>query len=773
MNIEDIIKKMTLHEKVMFCTGKNSWRTLDLPHLGVPSVLMSDGTSGVRFQMGSDDPKPSTFYDTLSGRFDDEKALNNTCEATAFPSGSAIACSWNKDLIRQVGRAIAAECRGIGIQLLLGPGINIRRHPLTARNFEYYSEDPCLAGDMAAAMVEGVQSLGVGTCMKHFACHNSDTRRTRVNVKAEERALREIYLAPYERVVKKADPTSVMSAYNKINGQECSGDNRYVRDILKKEWGFDGCVICDWGAVKDSVEASKGGIDLQMPLSPASSKYLEEAVQDGRLDEALLDERVRNILKLVQRLSESAPADSNTEADFDRHHKLAREAASESMVLLKNDRILPIRPGFAKKLAVAGLLAEQPLYQGTGCAIVRAKEVDIPLTAIKRYADEMDMEVTYVPGYGADGTIDPDQLKKAELAAREADLVLVFAGSFLPEEDDDYNRKNMAIQEGHEALIHAVSGANENTVVILSNGDVCEMPWEAEVKGLLDVWYSGEGMGQAVADILFGESNPSGRLSATIPFRLSDTPAYLEFPGNTFDLTYNEGIYVGYRYYDKKDVTPRYPFGYGLSYTNFHYSGLKAGDDYRVPGTYRVSVDITNRGAYGGKEVAQLYISQAAPGLPRPVRELKAFEKVYLDPGETKTVTFDLTERDFAYYDPESAGWVVDSDTFMIEIGASSRDIRESHKVQVYNEKKPVRRLRKDCGFAELLSTEQGREIFYNFLIERKLLTRDQINPETEKSFLWAFWPVRCFLDMGAGEMITYEMIDELIDRINQALENG
>ena len=347
--IEEIISKMTLHEKVLLCTGKNSWRTRDYEKLGIPSILVSDGTSGVRFQIGSDQPEEMSFYDSLGGSFDNEEAMSRTYRATCFPSGSAIASSWDTELIGEIGKKLAGECKELGINMLLGPGMNIHRHPLTARNFEYYSEDPVITGEMAAAIVSSVQHEGVGTCMKHFACHNSDSRRTRVNVHVSERALREIYLAGYERVVRKAHPVSLMTAYNKINGEEVSGDNRITRDILKDEWGFDGTVVCDWGAVKDPVEASKGRIDLQMPLSKSSAAYLEQAVETGQLDEKLVDERVARILKLVFQLKEwEAGWDTVKHEDS---HWLAVEAAAESMVLVKNEnQILPLKPQKVRKL---------------------------------------------------------------------------------------------------------------------------------------------------------------------------------------------------------------------------------------------------------------------------------------------------------------------------------------------------------------------------------------------------------------------------------------
>lgn len=776
MNIDKIIEKMTLHEKVMLCTGKNSWQTKDYPQHGIPSIRMSDGTSGVRFQKGSDEDGAvslsgaESFYESLSGRFDDDDAMERTYEATAFPSGSAIACSWNKALIEKIGGAIAEECQKLGINLLLGPGLNTRRHPLTARNFEYYSEDPCLAGDMAAAIVKGVQSEGVGTCMKHYACHNSDTRRTRVNTIVSERALREIYLAPYERVVKKSAPTCVMTAYNQVNGEECSGDTRLVRDILKNEWGFDGMVICDWGAVKDSVAASRGGVDLQMPMALTSSKHLEQAVLDGKISEGFVDERVRRILSTVFKLkSWEKERDS---VDFEAHHKLAQSAAAESMVLLKNEEnILPLNTEKIKKAAVIGLLAKAPVYQGTGCAIVRAQQVDIPYECMeKTFKDRLTF--TYAKGYEADGTTTEELLLKAENTAKAADVVIVMAGTFLPGEDDDYNRKDMSLPRGHRECIERMAALGKKVIVVLANGDVCEMDWADKVDAVLDIWYSGEGMGMALAHILSGRENPSGKLSATVPVKLSDTPAYLGFDGNIYEIPYNEDIYVGYRYYDKKQIQPRYPFGFGLSYTSFEYSNLTANvsetaEELRV----LVSVDIKNTGAYDGKECVQLYIAPKKDArLPRPVRELKAFEKISLKAGETKTVTFELSGRDFAYYDADLCRWVTENGVYTVEAAASSRDIRLSAAVEIKAQKQPVRLLKEDCGFHEIFETERGKMMLFDFLVEKGLLKREQIDARVEASLAWAFWPAKTFLDMGASGVVSYEEWQKFVEKVNQAL---
>ena len=671
--IEEIISKMTLHEKVLLCTGKNSWRTRDYEKLGIPSILVSDGTSGVRFQIGSDQPEEMSFYDSLGGSFDNEEAMSRTYRATCFPSGSAIASSWDTELIGEIGKKLAGECKELGINMLLGPGMNIHRHPLTARNFEYYSEDPVITGEMAAAIVSSVQHEGVGTCMKHFACHNSDSRRTRVNVHVSERALREIYLAGYERVVRKAHPVSLMTAYNKINGEEVSGDNRITRDILKDEWGFDGTVVCDWGAVKDPVEASKGRIDLQMPLSKSSAAYLEQAVETGQLDEKLVDERVARILKLVFQLKEwEAGWDTVKHEDS---HWLAVEAAAESMVLVKNEnQILPLKPQKGEKIAVLGHMAKEPKYQGTGCAAVHARKVDIPYDQMIPYLTEC--EVKFAEGYQADGTTTDELIREAVQTAKEADQVLLFVGSFLPGEDDDYNRKDIKLSEGMTRLIDVVSAVNKNCIVILSSGEVCEMPWRHQVSAVLLTWFSGEGMGSAIADILFGKVSPSGRLANTVPERLQDTPAYLSFDGNVYEIPYAEDIYVGYRYYEKKGIQPAYPFGYGLSYTTFGYSDLKISKPVIGPQeNITLSCTVKNTGKKAGDEVVQLYIRDDFSSVTTYDKVLRGFERIHLQPGEEQTVSFTLTPQDLGLWDKNNQ-FTVEPGSFSVMVGASSQDIR-------------------------------------------------------------------------------------------------
>lgn len=774
--VEAWIQELTLEEKVSLCTGKNSWQTQNIDRLGIPSVTVSDGTNGVRFQKGSTSEQKLSFAEAIKGSFDSDEAIAKTYPATCFPTGSAIACSWNKDLIEKVGSSIAKECRALGIDVLLGPGINTRRHPLTARNYEYYSEDPCLAGDMAAAIITGIQNEGIGTSIKHFACHNSDSYRTRVNVNVSERALREIYLACFERAIQKARPTTVMSAYNKVNGEEASGNSRLVRDILKKEWEYQGTVVCDWGAVKDITAASKGGIDLQMPHCEGSRKQLLQDVNEGRVTLQELNERVRRVLQLVEWCMEHKK--ETEEIHFGLHHELAVDAAAESAVLLKNDgHILPINKDQVKKIAVIGRLAKEPVYQGSGCAVVNPVTVDIPYECIRKECENGDVsriELCYAAGYDKNGKTDTVLLGSAKNAAQNADIVFLFVGSSIPAESDDYNLKNIRVEEGHRELIEAVAAVNPNLVVVAASGEVIEMPWADQAKAILETWYGGEGMGKACAELLFGRKNPSGRLSATMPVKLSDTPGYLGFEGRKFEIDYNEGIYVGYRYYDKKELEPLYPFGYGLSYTEFQYDHLHV-SKYEISDPddldrekLVVTVEIENTGDRDGMETVQLYIAEKNPSLPRPVRELKGFEKVFIRAKEKQVVTFELGMRDFAYYHDEAGAFVVDADTFVVEIGASSRDIRLSKEIRILNTNCPVIPLRMDCGFTELFEEPENIKAFDDFLVENGLLQAEEADDAAHARMLNSFWAVGSYLDMNAQGEISWDMLKEFLSKLNQ-----
>lgn len=540
--VEKILRALSPHEKALLCTGASDWTTMAVPEAGLPSLRMSDGSNGVRFQEGSDGADKLTFLELMEG-FDTEDALRRTFPATCFPAGSAAACSWDPQLLEEIGSAIAAEAKELGIGLMMTPGMNLRRHPLAGRAFEYYAEDPVLAGEMASGMVAGIQREGVGACVKHFACNNADYERTRMDSVIGIRALREIYLAAFERVVKKARPAAVMGAYNKINGTQACENRWLLTDVLRGEWGFEGVILSDWGAVKDPVNAFLAGLDLQMPHSDYDIRMLEEALRDGRIDAALLDEHCRRMISLALSYSregrEAGAAGAGT-ADIGAHHLLARKAAAESAVLLKNaGGVLPIDSKRVKKLAVLGSIAEHPYYQGTGCTVVHARKVDIPLEEIRNAAGS-GIEVTFAPGYTQDNRTTPALLEEAGEAARNADMVILFAGSKLPLEDDNYVRPSIGIEEAHVRLIEQVASVGKPCAVVLSHGETVTMPWIDGVQAVLDCWYGGEGSGKAVADLLFGQTCPSGKLPVTVPLREEDTPAFLEFPSENGSHVYME-----------------------------------------------------------------------------------------------------------------------------------------------------------------------------------------------------------------------------------------
>ncbi len=763
--IKTLVQAMSWEEKLRLTTGLGLWRTAAFPHLGIPSIIMSDGTNGIRFQIESGGESSSGFIDGSEG-FDTAEALAKTHKATCFPSGSTISCSWDTDLIRQTGQAIADECHTLGISLLLGPGVNIRRHPFTGRNFEYYSEDPCLSGDLGAAVVSGLASKGIGACPKHFVCHTSDDFRTRVDARIDERALREIYLSSFERVVRKGRPKAVMTAYNKVNGEYASENHHILRDILKGEWGFEGMTISDWGGVPHPLKAHDGGLDLHMPESHASLNRLRQAYERGELSLEALDERVERILSVVFSLQGQQPRQAA--ADFTRNHELAREAAIRSLVLLKNEgSVLPLKPG--TKVCVVGTLAVDPLYQGTGCAIINAAAVDSPLGELQSAAGD-DFSIDYLPGYNADLSRNPTYLAEAVERIQEADTVIIFAGCRLPEESDTYNRTDLSIEPAHSELIEELSGRGTPVVVVLASGDAVVMPWIDHVQGLLYTGFAGEGLGWALADILLGMRSPSGKLSATFPARVEDTPVYGCFPGNRFQQDYGESVFVGYRYYDYRGTEPQFPFGFGLSYTNFEYSHMVLTPI--ASGTtdvvYQIRADIRNTGNSTGDEIVQLYVGQVGPEVARPVRELKGFTRVSLEPGETESVEFQLEYRDFAYYDELLGSWDAPSGTYTISLASSSRDIRLTAEIAWINpvEKYPL--LTTESGFTEIFRVSGADDLVFSFLLDHGLIGADEDRSLVKASLLKTFWGIYSYIDMNTDGSVSYEDVEDLVRSLNR-----
>ncbi|MCB0563925.1 MAG: glycoside hydrolase family 3 C-terminal domain-containing protein [Phaeodactylibacter sp.] len=660
-----LVQQMTLEEKAGLCSGQDIWATKPVERLGIPSIWMTDGPTGLR--------------KATSGK---EAGLGSSLPATCFPTASALGASWNTGLIFEVGQAIGRECQAQDVQILLAPGVNMKRSPLGGRNFEYFAEDPVLSGEMAAAFIRGVQSEGVGTSLKHFAVNNQEFERMFISAELDERSLREAYLPAFRIAVKKANPWTVMCAYNKVNGIYASEHAYLLHQILKEEWGYKGFVVSDWGAVNDRVEGIRAGMHLEMPSSGGyNDEKIVTAVRSGDLDEGRLNEVVEELLAVI--LLADASRKEGLSVDPVQHHRLARRVAAECMVLLKNgEDLLPLAANTS--LAVIGRFAKEPRFQGAGSSQVVPTQVDNAWDALQPYFESL----TYAPGYQDPDRIDQHLIDEACSVAAEAGAAVLFVGLPSKYESESFDRQHLGLPPAHNALVEAVSQVQPNTVVVLTNGSAVSMPWHNEVKAILEGWLAGQGGGGAVADILSGKVNPSGKLSETFPQRLEHNPSFLNWPGAHGKVLYGEGIFIGYRYYDAKGVEPLFPFGHGLSFTNFEYSEMSLSeaavtDNSKI--TVRVSVH--NSGHRAGQEVVQLYISQEECRLQRPEKELRAFAKVPLEPGAQKEVIFQLDPRDFAYYNPAIGEWVVDGGAYYIMVGASSRDIRLKQVVEIRGDK--------------------------------------------------------------------------------------
>ena len=642
---------LSLERKALLLSGRDFWSTAPVEEAGLPSVLLTDGPHGVRRQKGASDQ--IGFLDSLP--------------ATCFPPAVAVGSSWDPELAERLGAAVGIEARALGVHVVLGPGVNIKRSPLCGRNFEYYSEDPLLAGVLAAAHIRGQQAEGVGASVKHFAANNQETQRMQVSVDVDERTLREIYLPAFERAVAESQPATIMTAYNRINGVYASENRWLLTDVLRDEWGFAGVVLSDWGAVDDRVAALEAGLDLQMPGDRgAGNRLVVDAVKAGALDEALVDRSARRVAALAGLVTE--PTDG---FDAEAHHALARELAAGCAVLLKNDReALPLASG--ARVAVVGEFARTPRYQGGGSSHVHATRVDDALSALR---DLHAGTVTFAPGFALDRTGDAAALREEAVGiARDADVTVVFAGLADSDESEGFDRTTLHLPTEQVELIRAVAAVGSRTVVVLSSGGVVSLEgWHDDVDGVLAGFLLGQAGGSALADLLTGAVDPSGRLAETIPLRLQDTPSYLNFPGEQGHVRYGEGVMVGYRHFVTTEAPVRYPFGHGLSYTTVETSDLQvrpAGAD-----GASVSVTVTNTGPRQGRHVVQVYVSTTAGPVRRPARELRAFTKVSLEPGESRTVSIDLDRRAFAYWDVRENGWVVAPGEYTVQIGRSASDV--------------------------------------------------------------------------------------------------
>ena len=681
MKHPEIISKMSLEQKAAFASGYDYWHLEEAPELGLPKIMITDGPHGLRKQKGKDYVEPEGAAKSSGGI-----GLGNSVPTTCFPPAATSSCSWDPDLLVKEGEAMGQECLKEKVSTILGPGTNIKRSPVCGRNFEYFSEDPLLAGKCSAAVINGVQSKGVGTSLKHFACNSQEAFRMVLNEVIDERTMREIYFPAFEIAVKEAQPWTVMNSYNRINGVYASQNEWLQQQVLRGEWGFQGMIVTDWGASVDRVPGLKAGTDLEMPTSGSlNAKRIVEAVKNGELDEAVLDERIDAVVDLIVK---SKPA-LEKEHTFDpvAHHKIAQEIAEGSMVLLKNDdNILPLKKG--QKVAVIGEMAKSPRFQGAGSSVINP-------TMLSNAYDELEklgVDMTYAQGYYKSAPTKKDKNRKPESelvaeavnAAKAADVAVVFVGLTEEFEGEGYDRKSIDMPENHNALVSAIAQANPNTVVVLAGGSVVLMPWLSEVKGLLNSGLGGQASGGAVANILTGAVNPSGKTSETYPTSFEVNPTYGNYPGGPVTSEHRESVYIGYRYYDAANLDVVFPFGYGLSYTTFEYSDIKlSADSIKDTDTLTVTFKIKNTGSVDGAEVAELYVADKESTIYRPVKELRAFKKVFLKAGEEKEISLDLSKRAFAFYNVNLGDWQVETGEFDIMVGASSRDIKLTTTVNV------------------------------------------------------------------------------------------
>lgn len=684
------VNDLTLEEKAALTSGTNPWSLGNVAAKGLPNYTITDGPHGLR-----------------KARNTESMDVEENVPATCFPPAAGMACSWNPELVERVGEAMGEECIQEQVAVILGPGVNIKRNPLGGRCFEYWSEDPYLAGHTAVGIVKGVQSKGVGTSLKHFAANNQETDRLRISATISPRAMREIYLPAFEYIVKTAQPWTVMCSYNKINGVFSSQNRWLLTDVLRGEWGFKGIVMSDWGAVSDRVAALNAGLNLEMPPSNTDDQIVA-AAKDGRIPATQLDEMAQGMIDLVAKARPAMSRDGYR-YDVDAHNEVARQAAVESMVLLKNeDATLPVAKG--AKIAVIGEFARTPRYQGAGSSLINPTKLTSFLDAI----EERGVAADFAPGFTLDDAAqDPALTEQAVTAAQHADVVLLFLGLPAAYESEGFDRTTLDIPAKQVEVLDAVAAANPNVAVVLSNGSVVSLPWQGRAKAILETWLLGQAGGAALADVIFGDETPSGKLAQTIIDDVNDDPSAMNWPGEEGRVDYGEGVFVGYRYYDtfRKQVT--YPFGYGLSYATFDVHDATVAKT--GPRTAEVTVTVTNTSDVAGAETVQVYVAPPKAKVARPVHELKGFAKVALEPGESKNVTIALDDRAFAYWSERFDDWHVEGGTYTVEVGVSSRDIVSRIDVEIDDDGK-IMNLDEWSTFGEWLDDPIGAPILQHVL---------------------------------------------------------
>lgn len=720
---KDLISQMTLKEKASLCSGKDFWHLKSIERLGLPEIMVCDGPHGLRKQNAENK----------------KVGIGNSYPATCFPTAVTTACSWDRDLIYKMGQALAEECLQHGVSVLLGPGVNMKRSPLCGRNFEYFSEDPELAGEMGAAFIAGVQSKGIGTSLKHFAGNSQEMKRMTSNSIIDERALREIYLRAFEKAVKKSQPWTVMNAYNLLNGTYCSENDWLQNKVLRDEWGFKGAVVSDWGAVNDRVAGLNAGNDLEMPSSGGvNDAKIVEAVKCGVIDETTLDERVDKLIDII--LKGAANKKPGYKFDVKAHNLLSRQIAEQSMVLLKNDgNILPLKRVEGEYVAVIGAFADNPRYQGAGSSIINPTMID----SGRRAFNNSPISVKFADGYDRSGKRknEDSYITEACNLAKNASKAVVFIGLTDDYESEGFDRSTMKLPDGHNRLVEAVSRVNDNVIVVLEGGSPVEMPWADDVKAILNAYLGGQSVAPAIVDVLTGKANPCGKLAETYPVCLKDTPTSFRYPDSKEDVQYRESIFIGYRYYDKVERNVRFPFGFGLSYTSFEYSDIKLKKKNLTKGEgAKVTFTIKNTGDVAGSEIAQVYVAKPESKIFRAPKELKGFVKIHLEPGEEKKVTVELDDRAFAFWNTATEDWCVESGEYKILVGASSRDIRLEAAAKMKSEDdETIVDLRESAGVYFDGDPARAREDDFKVIYggEFKLapeITSDSLNNSIERS---------------------------------------
>lgn len=748
MTNHPLIENLTLEEKAALVSGFAFWNTTPVESAGIPAVVLSDGPHGVRMQAHGTD----------------HLGINAAEPSTAFPTASASASSWDRELLSTMGIALGIEARALGVDVLLGPGVNIKRSPLCGRNFEYFSEDPLLSGDLGAAWVRGLSTQGVGASVKHYVANDQETDRMSISAQVDERTLREIYLRAFQRVIEKSSPATVMASYNGVNGQPVIANHWLLTEILRDEWSYEGVVVSDWGAAaSDLVAAVKAGLDLDMPGTGAGSAALIEAVRNGSIEEALLDRAASRVASLAMSLvgDRTSPVPA---FDAEVHHALARDIAEQSAVLLKNDRVLPLSVEADGAIAVIGEFARTPRYQGAGSSHIVPTRLDNALQAIRDRAG--DRTVTFEPGFTLDGKMDPDLIDRAVKSARDASDVVLFLGLPAEDESEAFDRLTMDLPGDQLALVQQIASVNDRVTVVLANGGVVATePWSGSVAAILEMWLGGQAVGSATTSLLFGDVNPSGKLAETIPLALTDSPSFHNFPGNGREVLYGERIYVGYRHFDSVRRDLAYPFGHGLSYTTFEYDNLEAT---AAEDALDIRLRVTNTGERAGAEVVQFYSAPPQSREDRPVHELIGFEKVSVEAGQSVTVSTRIPLTDLDYWNSQHRQWVRGEGDYTIQAAASSRDVRAEVSIQLTGTE-PAPPLTLDSAMGDWFDDAEGaaalREMMQQFATQGSGEWDDATLP------LVLPMPLRTILPMAASKLPFPILGERLLGRLAELRE--